>query len=418
MAAVDEGGIERIEPAELWPTSKLERNLRGFLEGRGREEADSQVAIMVTTGAMNPVHVGHVFMFESGKQYLESMGITVVAGYLSPSHDSYVSSKMARLKTRCLSSQQRVACARLSVDSSDWLDVGYWESLGPHHSWPDFPEVMAACQQFYQAFCRERLARPDLLPRTKLYYVCGSDHLINISPGFAHSLLILPRADSKSVPREMLARYGDIHVLPLEKRVGHLSSTMVRKEMDKGVLPPLGLHPAVQAYLAARLPRLIFISASYMVRFYDRLPDYVLESCLLFFGSKRSWLFPATDEERKEQARQPTDYARFPRRFLDYVLFKEQRQQVCFLKPAHSIIGDYQAASAWLSSHCDPVSALPYQPLRLDLTWWTAAIPLKYASSFHQVKANLAQGSHEYEPTRELIYQSNPSLIPLLDYYK
>ena len=43
--------------------------------------------MLLTTGAMNPVHIGHIKMMELAKQTVEADGWTVVQGILSPSHD-------------------------------------------------------------------------------------------------------------------------------------------------------------------------------------------------------------------------------------------------------------------------------------------------------------------------------------------
>lgn len=49
--------------------------------------------ILLSTGSFSPLHDGHIHMMERAKEILESKGYSVVGGYLSPSHDEYVSSK-------------------------------------------------------------------------------------------------------------------------------------------------------------------------------------------------------------------------------------------------------------------------------------------------------------------------------------
>ena len=50
--------------------------------------------MLLSTGALNPVHLGHVAMFDRARDALESQhGFEVVGGFLSPSHDTYLSGK-------------------------------------------------------------------------------------------------------------------------------------------------------------------------------------------------------------------------------------------------------------------------------------------------------------------------------------
>ncbi len=56
--------------------------------------------VLVATGSFNPVHKMHVHMLETAKSYLESGArkryTVVVGGWLSPSHDAYVSRKLCK----------------------------------------------------------------------------------------------------------------------------------------------------------------------------------------------------------------------------------------------------------------------------------------------------------------------------------
>ena len=52
--------------------------------------------------------------------------------------------------------------------------------------------------------------------------------------------------------------------------------------------------------------RIVFISATALSRFYGDVPAAEMESAVFFFGSKRSWLFPATAAEERDRDEQPT----------------------------------------------------------------------------------------------------------------
>ena len=52
--------------------------------------------VLLTTGAMNPVHLGHLNAMHRARQHMTSLGYHVVGGFMSPTHDNYVRPKMMR----------------------------------------------------------------------------------------------------------------------------------------------------------------------------------------------------------------------------------------------------------------------------------------------------------------------------------
>ena len=80
--------------------------------------------------------------------------------------------------------------------------------------------------------------------------------------------------------------------------------------------------------------RYVFVSFSFLMKEYKEVPADILESSIFFFGSKRFWLFPSTDEEIEESRNQPTPYLSPSLQNLrDLVLRKEKRGEIFFLKP-------------------------------------------------------------------------------------
>jgi hypothetical protein len=49
--------------------------------------------------------------------------------------------------------------------------------------------------------------------------------------------------------------------------------------------------------------RVVFISASFLVREYESIPKDILDTALLFFGSKYNWIFPVDDKDKAELCR-------------------------------------------------------------------------------------------------------------------
>lgn len=150
----------------------------------------------------------------------------------------------------------------------------------------------------------------------------------------------------------------------------------------------------------SNVQRAVFISASFLVREYESIPEDVLNTALFFFGSKRSWIFPVDDEDKADSLRQPTRYLNFPDAFKELILAKEARNEVFWLKPECS----YERVSTWLQS-------LGYNGLQLDDAYWQTQ---PYGI---QVIANYRAGEHDYEGVIELVNQSNsPQLNAVLRY--
>ena len=53
------------------------------------------------------------------------------------------------------------------------------------------------------------------------------------------------------------------------------------------------------------MQRDIVISCSTLIRRWQEMPQQVLDGALFLFGSKRCWVFPQTDQERRDARRQP-----------------------------------------------------------------------------------------------------------------
>jgi hypothetical protein len=146
--------------------------------------------------------------------------------------------------------------------------------------------------------------------------------------------------------------------------------------------------------------RVVFISASYLVHEYESIPKDVLAAALFFFGSKRSWIFPVSDDDKAESRAQPTRYLDFPDAFKELILTKEARNEVFWLRPECS----YEQVSTWLQS-------LGYKGLQLDDDYWFTQ---PYGK---QVVDNYTSGEHNYQAVIKLVNQSNVGrLIAVLRY--
>lgn len=82
--------------------------------------------VLLCCGSFSPVHKGHLAAMHAARAQLEQSGRRVLAGYLSASHDSYVSVKAQG--SAALDAEHRLRLLSLATQDSDWLMVDPWEA--------------------------------------------------------------------------------------------------------------------------------------------------------------------------------------------------------------------------------------------------------------------------------------------------
>jgi len=213
------------------------------------------------------------------------------------------------------------------------------------------------------------------------------------------------------------------------------------KDYHKLGITSVGGEMAGDASAPAGPPRQILISLSALIREFDKRGEALLRdispNALFFFGSKRSWVFPANVEEFQEsrsQNRACTSGITVDQRgcldcskakyqpILSLIQEKETRGEVFFLKPpwlqynGNLLHGDRDAftkASDWLVGLTDPVTCEKYKPLRLDEAWWMTQWDRsnsRYTDNVKRIVTNFSCGAHDYDAVMELLHQSNPTL--------
>jgi hypothetical protein len=161
--------------------------------------------------------------------------------------------------------------------------------------------------------------------------------------------------------------------------------------------------------------RYIFISASKLQKFWKNVPKSILDSSLFFFGSKRHWLFPNSDEEINDSKNQPTDYLSFDKEFLNIIKEKEKRNEVFYLKSKDTEhAGDYNKVSDWLISN-------GLKPLWLSKDKWENNKNLVnnknyYNVSIEKIIYNYETGNHFYDEVMALLKYSNEHLFPIVEF--
>lgn len=105
-------------------------------------------------------------MFEAAKRKLESwFGFIVLAGFISPSHDEYVSRKLSRRHSPPIKAEHRLEMCSIAVQDSNWISVSSWESK--QKSFLDFPQIALEHKELLDGhFGRNKI---------QLMFLCGAD---------------------------------------------------------------------------------------------------------------------------------------------------------------------------------------------------------------------------------------------------
>ncbi|CAF2076811.1 unnamed protein product [Rotaria magnacalcarata] len=144
---------------------------------KGQLQDKNNNCVLIITGSLNPIHRSHIKNLHLVRNYLEnhpSQPMHVVAAYLSPTHDSYVRSKLDN--THFISAKERIELCEEAIksdgDAKDWISVAKGESQ--FNDFVDFDKVSIRLAQFLN----NKLHRPEkfLAHPLKVVYVCGLDH--------------------------------------------------------------------------------------------------------------------------------------------------------------------------------------------------------------------------------------------------
>ncbi|EXB36057.1 Nicotinamide mononucleotide adenylyltransferase 3 [Morus notabilis] len=131
---------------------------------------DKIYVVLVATGSFNPPTFMHLRLFELARDALNSEGLYVIGGYMSPVNDAYK-------KRGLISAEHRIRLCQLACENSDLIMVDPWEAR--QSSYQRTLNVLSRIKNF--------LCEGNLVPRESLrvMVVCGSDLLQSFSiPGF------------------------------------------------------------------------------------------------------------------------------------------------------------------------------------------------------------------------------------------
>lgn len=201
----------------------------------------------LSTGSVNPIHISHIKLFFIAKEAIEASGkYKVICGFVSPSQDRYVNSK---LPLEAIDSSHRIAMAKLATADWDWIDVDEWEAKTKEFDgeFIDYWQVSERLQRWLNE-CEEIEQFKQATGFSKIIevmYVCGSDHvqkLIGLQSltGLQTRFFIVGRKNNwkKECEEKLQEIFNDEwkeFIILAEEDIGdEISSTKIRSLMKKG----------------------------------------------------------------------------------------------------------------------------------------------------------------------------------------
>lgn len=118
--------------------------------------------VLLTTGGFDPIHEGHIYMMDFAKKILEKNGYDVVGGYVSPSHESYVSTKPYYK----INPYERLDLCQETIKNSKWLSIDPWESIYVK-TYINFTDIIQRLELYL---------KKHVDPRIQVAYVFGGDN--------------------------------------------------------------------------------------------------------------------------------------------------------------------------------------------------------------------------------------------------
>jgi len=200
----------------------------------------SEVIVLVLSGALSPIHIMHVNCMEMAKIYFEKTeNVPVVGGFLCPSSDGYVSSKLG---AECIALAKRCHLSNLAIADSNWLCTN-------DSGWANAGTIIRATLK--------NLTTEIPNYRWRVYLVAGADHVFRhgLFSNTQEKIICIARASDTAELKEAMARSRDPNkkLILLDEGGEDISSTSVRKYIlteDWSELEPL-LHKDVFEHIKA-----------------------------------------------------------------------------------------------------------------------------------------------------------------------
>ena len=171
--------------------------------------------IIILSGALNPVHTGHIKILCASKNYIETnINKKVVNGFLCPSSDTYVKSKLGN---HAIKLKHRSVLSNILINDTknDWIKV-YNKGIAS--------SFKLSCE-IYQKY--KNIYGDDLI----IYEICGTDCALKyeIWNKYKRNVICISRNNDYSIIKEKLLNAKDItsNIMLIEDNASDVSSTYI-----------------------------------------------------------------------------------------------------------------------------------------------------------------------------------------------
>lgn len=178
--------------------------------------------VLLTTGGFSPLHDGHIRMMEVAKTNCEKLGYLVAGGYISPSHDGYVSIKHGGIAAKHIS--KRIAQCQEKLADHPWLMVDPWEGMYTDRA-INYTDVIRRLEHYLANVCRTGI---------QVAYVFGSDNIMFINAFKGKGLGVCvrrPGIDNDRFDVERSCGWSHDNVVYAVGDTIEISSTVVRQQV-------------------------------------------------------------------------------------------------------------------------------------------------------------------------------------------
>ncbi|TGK42262.1 cytidylyltransferase [Leptospira andrefontaineae] len=147
-----------LDNVDIGATTSILCTPYAFLE---KPKTDNH-CVLLLTGALCPIHDGHLEMMIIAKESLEKEGYEVLGGYISPDHDDYVGPKTNSF----LNIYERNRIVTEKIEDYPWIGLDPWNGVFNQTS-INFTDVVFRLKKYL-----ERNAKL----KTKIFFLCGGDN--------------------------------------------------------------------------------------------------------------------------------------------------------------------------------------------------------------------------------------------------
>ncbi len=191
-----------------------------ILKWKDKIDKNKKQAILLTSGSFCPIHKGHFDMMEKSKIALNNIGIEVLCGYISPSHDEYINSKN---KEQAINVFDRIDIIQKEINLNyDWLCIEPWEGIFNSKA-INFTEVTYRLKEYIKHHTGVEIP---------VYFVFGGDNA-NFAKSFKidGNCVVVNRPNYETKYNQILIEFKDNTNVIFTHSDNDLSSTKVRQTL-------------------------------------------------------------------------------------------------------------------------------------------------------------------------------------------